>query len=124
MEHILVVEDNPNILKLVSANLSSRGYVVSEANNGQDALFRLRLDPLSLIILDIKLPDISGWELFEQMQQDPLIKPDLPVLIMTASVTDSFLDLGPYPTVREVLIKPFSSSKLLSAVERALIPRE
>jgi len=123
MEYILVVEDNANLLKLVSVNLTSRGYDVSEAINGQEALSRLRLDPPSLIILDLKLPDITGWELLQTMKQDPLIKTDFPVLIMTASITDALVDLESYPSVREVLIKPFSSGKLLSAVERALNQR-
>ncbi len=120
MENVLIVEDEVNILKLVSVNLSSRGYEVSEAKNGRDALSQMRQDPPSLMVLDIKLPDISGWEVLQQMKRDPKIQTDFPVLIMTASITDAYIDLDSYPTVKEVLVKPFSSGSLLSAVQRAL----
>ncbi len=120
MENVLIVEDEVNILKLVSVNLSSRGYEVSEAQNGWDALSQVRQAPPALMVLDITLPDISGWEVLQQMKRDPKIQTDFPVLIMTASITDAYIDLDSYPTVKEVLIKPFSSGSLLSAVQRAL----
>lgn len=120
MENVLVVEDEANILKLVSVNLLSRGYQVSEAKNGTEALNLLRCRLPTLMVLDIKLPDFTGWELLKQMKYDPKIKKDVPVLIMTASITDAYVDLGSYPSVIEVLIKPFSCVKLVSAVDRAL----
>jgi CheY-like chemotaxis protein len=120
MANVLVVEDEANILKLVSVNLLSRGYEVAEAKNGTEALAQLRSKRPSLMVLDIKLPDITGWDVLKQMTRDPMIKPGFPVLIMTASITDAYIDLASYPSVIEVLIKPFSSLKLLSAVERAL----
>ena len=123
MGNVLIVEDEANILKLVSVNLFSRGYQVSEAKNGTEALAQLHIKLPSLMVLDIKLPDISGWELLNQMKRDPLIKTAFPVLIMTASITDAYVDMKSNPDVVEVLIKPFSSAKLVSAVERALTQR-
>ncbi|HLP80427.1 MAG TPA: response regulator [Nitrosomonas sp.] len=121
MEHILIVEDEANILKFVSVNLMSRGYQVFEVSNGIDALSRLQTNPPVLMVLDIKLPDLTGWEVLRQMKRDQLTKTDLPVLVMTASIPDAYIDLEAYPNVKEVLIKPFSSGKLLSAVQRALM---
>lgn len=120
MENVLVVEDEANILKLVAVNLSSRGYQVFEAKNGTEALELLRVKAPALMVLDIRLPDFSGWDLLRQMKFDPKIRTQMPVLVMTASLTDAYVDLGAYPSVSEVLIKPFSSIKLLAAVERAL----
>lgn len=120
MENVLVVEDEANILKLVVVNLSSRGYQVFEAKNGTEALELLRVKAPALMVLDIRLPDFSGWDLLRQMKFDPKIRTQMPVLVMTASLTDAYVDLGAYPSVSEVLIKPFSSIKLLAAVERAL----
>ena len=117
---VLVVDDEVNILKLVSANLEIRGYQVTEAKNGTDALNQLRESQPSLMVLDIKLPDFTGWELLKQIKSDPLIMTGFPVLIMTASISETSLDLEIYPDVREVLTKPFSTAKLLSAVERIL----
>lgn len=123
MEYILVVEDEANILKFVSLNLLSRGFKVIEEKNGTDALARLHSAPPALMILDIKLPDTTGWDVLRRVVGDHLVKIEFPVLIMTASITDAYIDLEAYPNVREILIKPFSSGKLLSAVQRALKPR-
>jgi two-component system KDP operon response regulator KdpE len=123
MENVLVVEDEANILKFVTVNLMSRGYKVAEAKNGTEALSHLRTEPPSLMVMDIKLPDITGWEVLRLIRRDQINKIEFPVLVMTASITDAYIDLEAYPNVIEVLIKPFSSGKLLSAVQRALRPR-
>ncbi len=120
MEYVLVVDDEAAILKLVSENLQIRGYQVSEAINGTEALARLHVSQPSLMVLDIKLPDFTGWELLNRIKGDPLIGTDFPVLMMTASITETFVDLEPYPSVMDILIKPFSTSRLVSAVKNSL----
>jgi CheY-like chemotaxis protein len=120
MENVLVVDDEAHILELVSVNLLSRGYQVSEAKNGTEALAQLRVNQPSLMVLDIKLPDFTGWELLKRIKGDPHIGSDFPVLIMTASSTETFVNLDTYPSVVEILIKPFSITRLVSAVENAL----
>jgi CheY-like chemotaxis protein len=84
MESVLVVDDEADILKLISENLMIRGYKVAEAQNAETALQRLHEELPSLMVLDIKLPDSTGWELLEQVKGDAKIKADFPVLIMTA----------------------------------------
>jgi two-component system, OmpR family, KDP operon response regulator KdpE len=120
MAYVLVVDDEPGIRTLVTANLQIRGYQVAEAKNGAEALAQLQISQPSLMVLDIKLPDFSGWELLKGIRNDPQIKTEFPVLVMTASITETFVDLEAYPSVVDILIKPFSSTKLLSAVELAL----
>jgi len=120
MENVLVVDDEANILTLVSANLQIRGYQVAKAKNGTEALTQLRANPPDLMVLDIKLPDFSGWELLKGIKRDPQITTEFPVLIMTASISETYIDLETYPSVVEILIKPFTTTRLLSAVEHAL----
>ncbi len=120
MENVLVVDDEADILKLISENLLVRGYQVSEAKTANDALDQISGNRPSLMVLDIKLPDLTGWELLEMMERDPDIPNDFPVLIMTASITDSNMDLRNYPNVVEILIKPFSIPHLVSAVKRSI----
>lgn len=120
MENVLVVEDEANIRKLVAVNLMSRGYHVSEAQNGTEALAQLHSRLPALMVLDIKLPDFTGWELLKKINRDPSLSSSFPVLIMTASITEAVVDLDTFPSVTDVLIKPFSTGKLVSAVERAL----
>lgn len=117
---ILVVEDETSIRKLVAINLSSRGYEVLQAANGEQALAQLRKQKPDLMVLDIKLPDITGWEVMDKIIVDPTFKANFPVLVMTASIVDAQVDLKPYPTVVEILVKPFKTEKLVSTIQRTL----
>jgi len=120
MANILVVEDEANVRKLVTVNLSSRGYTVYEAKDVQQAVERLQTHPFGLIVLDIKLPDLTGWDLLARIATDAALEFSGPVLVMTASVMDAQIDLDQYPAVVGVLVKPFSAAKLVAAIERAL----
>jgi two-component system response regulator AdeR len=120
MTNILVVEDEANVRKLVTVNLSSRGYTVYEAKDVQQAVERLQAQPFDLIVLDIKLPDLTGWDLLAKIATDAALEFSGPVLVMTASVMDAQIDLDQYPAVVGVLVKPFSATKLVAAIERAL----
>jgi CheY-like chemotaxis protein len=120
MENILVVDDEADILKLISENLLIRGYEVVEAKTAYEALDRLYERRPSLMLLDLKLPDLTGWELLRRIEEDPLIFSDFPVLIMTASITDANMDLRRYPNVEEILIKPFSTNNLVAAVKQSI----
>lgn len=122
MTTVLVVEDEPNIRKLVSVNLINRGYLVLEAANVPQALEQLRSAAPDLMILDIKLPEMTGWDLLSQLATDPNMTVRFPVLAMTASITEAQVDRDRYPNVVDILIKPFSTTRLLAAIERALRP--
>ena len=120
MTRVLVVEDESNIRKLVTMNLTRRGYTVAEAINAEQALMHLHSQSFDLVVLDIKLPDITGWTILTQVAADATLQFNSPVLVMTASIADARIDLEEYPMVVEVLVKPFSAAKLLAAIERAL----
>lgn len=117
---ILVVDDESNIRKLVSVNLASRGYRVLEAATGAQALAILVKENPVLMVLDIKLPDFTGWELLNQMVQSPHSRKRFPVMVMTASIVDAQIDLANYPSVSKILIKPFSMKDFISAVQFSL----
>jgi len=120
MSNILVVEDEANVRKLVTVNLTSRGYTVYEAKDVHQAVEWLQTQPFDLIVLDIKLPDLTGWDLLARIATDTAIEFRGRVLVMTASVMDAQIDLERYPTVVEVLVKPFSAAKLVAAIDHAL----
>lgn len=123
MSTILVVEDEPNVRKLVAVNLSSRGHAVLEAGDVRQALAQLRTTTPDLMVLDIKLPDLTGWDLLARITTEAAQPARFPVVVMTASIMDAQVDLEQYPVVVEVLVKPFSVVKLVAAVERALRTR-
>ncbi|HSD85760.1 MAG TPA: response regulator [Anaerolineae bacterium] len=120
MATVLVVEDEPNVRKLVAVNLVSRGYTVLEATNVPQALEHLRTTIPDLMILDIKLPEVTGWDLLAQLAADPNLNVQFPVLVMTASIMEAQVDRDRYTRVVEVLIKPFSATRLMTAIEHAL----
>ncbi len=120
MTTILVVEDEANVRKLVAVNLTSRGYAVLEAGDVREALALLRAVTPDLMMLDIKLPDLTGWDLLAGLAVETTQPVHFPVVVMTASVMDAQVDLDQYPAVVDVLVKPFSAAKLVAAVERAL----
>ncbi len=122
MTTVLVIEDEPNVRKLVTVNLISRGYTVLEAANVPQALDHLNAATPDLMILDIKLPEITGWDLLTQISADPNMTGKFPVLVMTASIMEAQVDRHRYPNVVDVLIKPFSATRLMAAIERALHP--
>jgi len=121
MSTILVVEDEPNVRKLVIVNFIERGYQVLEAENGRQAIDHLRRQKPALMILDIKLPDLSGWDVLDQLTRVPAFPADFPVLVMTASPVDQKVVLKQYPCVVEILIKPFSTDRLITAAQQALL---
>ncbi|MBI5564641.1 MAG: response regulator [Chloroflexi bacterium] len=123
MSTVLVVEDEPNVRKLVAVNLSSRGHAVLEAGDVQQALAQLHTTTPDLMVLDIKLPDLTGWDLLARITVGAAQSVRFPVVVMTASIMDAQVDLEQYPVVVEVLVKPFSVVKLVAAVERALRTR-
>ncbi len=120
MPHVLIVEDEANVRKLVAVNLVSRGYQVQQAVDVREALDQLSRQTPDLLVLDIKLIDDSGWDLLTRIADNPAIAGNFPVLVMTASATDAHPDSEKYPQVVEVLIKPFSAARLIGAVQRAL----
>ncbi len=117
---ILVVDDETNIRKLVSVNLTSRGYRVLEAGTGAQALAALAKERPVLMVLDIKLPDFTGWELLKQLMQNARLSNRFPVLVMTASIMDAQIDLALFPSVTKILIKPFSTKDFMAAVQFSL----
>lgn len=120
MSTILVVEDEPNVRKFVTVNLVKRGYNVLEAENGRQALKHLYSQKTNLMILDIKLPDISGWDILEEFTSIQNLSSDSHVLIMTASAVDQGIVFKQYPCVVEILVKPFNIDKLIKSVNGAL----
>lgn len=121
MARILIVEDDANIRKLISVNLTARGYEVIEARDAHEGLARLRDASPAMLLLDIKLPDMSGWEVLKIMTDDAAYHP-VPVIIITASLgnttpTDPFY-ANKY--LHKVLKKPISIQELTMEVREAL----
>ncbi len=117
MPTILVVEDEANIRQFVAVNLKARGYDVLQTESAEKGLEILREHTPNALILDIKLPGMSGWSMLNIINTDPtLLK--LPTVIMTASSVISQPNEYPYPHIVEKLVKPFALTDLLRVIEK------
>lgn len=120
MHKILIIEDEANIRKLISVNLMARGYEVIEAEDAQAGLALLRDEAPAVLLLDIRLPDMSGWEILEIMATNPDY-PQVPVIVITASLSNGHLDNTRYTNLRKVLNKPVSIKELTHTIQEALL---
>ncbi|HME40719.1 MAG TPA: response regulator transcription factor [Steroidobacteraceae bacterium] len=120
MARILLVEDDAALSRGIIALLKGAGHAVDAAKDGETALFLAHVEPFSLVILDIGLPDMSGFEVLQRLRARGC---KIPILVLTARdhVTDRVkgLDLG----ADDYLLKPFNASEL-SARIRALLRRD
>jgi PAS domain S-box-containing protein len=114
--HVLVVEDDKDIADLIGRHLAHHGYRVSIAGRAQEALEKARADKPGLITLDIYLPDADGFELLQQLKNDPATR-DIPVVIVSVmGDPQEGLRLGAV----DYLTKPIDPLRLVSSVNRVL----
>ena len=116
--HILVVDDNPEIREIIRILLTGEGYEITEAADGIRALEELERCDFDLIILDIMLPSMNGYEVCQKIRE----KSNAPILFLSARTTDSDKILGFSSGGDDYLAKPFSYSELLGRT-KALIRR-
>ncbi|MFQ5611525.1 MAG: PleD family two-component system response regulator [Anaerolineae bacterium] len=118
---ILYVEDDPDTLRLVTLILGRKGFDVTGAMTGRDGLSRMRQTRPDLVLLDLMLPDIDGWEVFNRMKSDAELA-EIPVIVVTArhQSLDKLLGLH-LSEVREYLSKPFGPQQLVDTVQRVLL---
>lgn len=114
-ERILVVDDEPDIVALVAFHLVKAGYRVSTAGSGSDAIERARHEAPSLIVLDLMLPGMSGFEVLEQLRADDQMK-YVAVLMLTARREEPDRIRGLSLGADDYLTKPFSPQELVLRV--------
>lgn len=109
-KRVLVVEDDDDIRSTLAELLESEGYEVASAANGRQGLDRAHAEPPDVILLDLMMPVMNGWEFREEQKRDPSIA-GVPVVVVSA-VSRASIDAS------EVIAKPFSIAELLDAVQR------
>jgi DNA-binding response OmpR family regulator len=120
MTRILMVDDDPHIRKLVHVILSEEGFSILEAQDGKEALTLLDIEKVDLIILDIMMPNMDGWDLCEAIRS--YYSDSLPILMLTAKGETAQkvkgFDLG----ADDYLVKPFHPAELIARI-KALLKR-
>jgi two-component system alkaline phosphatase synthesis response regulator PhoP len=118
---ILVVEDDEDILELVSFNLKKEGYKVKGVTSGEEALHEVRRKIPSLIILDLMLPGVNGFDVCKSLKGDPKTKA-VPIVMLTARSEEADIVIGLELGADDYLTKPFSPRELIARV-RAILRR-
>src|ERR1043165_827814 len=119
VQSVLVVDDDPNIRKMIIAALRRDGYQFAEAPNGKDALDIMRAQHPSVVVLDLMMPVLSGWDVLQERKTDPDLR-QIPIIIVSATRAPEIgaaVDKG----ICAFLPKPFDISAL-SALVRSCLP--
>ena len=114
---VLVADDDPVILRLIQVNLELEGYNVLTANNGQEAVDQASAEHPDLVILDIMMPRLDGYQACEQLKKNGETQA-IPVIFLSAKAQQSDIEKGKSFGVADYLTKPFDPSELLEVVER------
>lgn len=119
-KQIVYIEDDQDMIDLVSVILSRDHFEVIGAREGQAGLEAVRRVKPAVILLDLMLPDISGWEVYQAIKQEPDLR-DIPVIVITARGAPIDKVLGEHVAkVQVYIVKPFRTSELRDSVKRVL----
>ena len=113
MKRILIIEDDPDILDIVTFNLEREGYKVDSATDGEEGLLTFAAHSYDLILLDIMIPKLSGLEVLDTIR----LRSDIPVLIMSARTAEEDRLAGLARMADDYICKPFSVKELLARVK-------
>ena len=117
-KHILCIEDEPEMIDLIRLILGRRGFEVEGAAGGKEGLEMIREKLPDLVLLDLMMPDMDGWEVYQQMKADEKTK-DIPVIVVTAKAQSIDKVLGLHiAKVDDYIAKPFSPQDLLNSVDK------
>ena len=121
MSHILIVDDSPTIRRMVRASLTPMGIEFIEAASGLEAIERLALGPIQLMVLDLNMPDMHGLEVLGFVRANQKFQ-QLPVLVLTTRDDDASRTAAMQAGATSYLTKPFTPQALLTEA-RGLIER-
>jgi DNA-binding response OmpR family regulator len=117
-KHVLIIEDEPNIIEAISFILSRDGWEVDTHSNGQTALAAVRAKRPDLVILDVMLPGMSGYDILKALRAESATR-DLPVMVLTARGQTKDREMAEKMGADRFMTKPFSNTEMRDAV-RAL----
>lgn len=118
MGYLLIVDDDPHIRELVSVILAKEGYLVKEAADGAKALAVIEEAPADMVIMDLMMPNMDGWELCRKLRSDY----EMPILMLTAKGAMQDKVKGFHLGTDDYLVKPFDPQELILRV-RAILKR-
>ena len=123
LKRLVYVEDEREMIDLVRLILGRPGFEVIGANGGRDGLETIRRELPDLVLLDLMMPDMDGWDVYQQMKAEEATR-DIPVIVVTAKAQSIDKVLGLHiAKVDDYISKPFSPQELTESVEKVLARR-
>ncbi len=117
---IVYIEDDPEMLDLVELILNRHGFDVHGAHGGREGIDLVHQEHPALILLDLMMPDLDGWDVYQQLKAEPETK-DIPVIVITAKTQSIDKVLGLHiAKVDDYISKPFRPQELLDSIEKVL----
>ena len=119
MPRILMVDDEPDFLMMVSLLLRKQGHEIAIANDGEEALAKLKEAPPDLVLLDIRMPKMDGFEVFERMKKNPGTS-RIPVIFTSADANIDLKKMSKKMRACACLIKPFENQEMFDEIQKCL----
>jgi len=116
IRRILIVDDSPTERYYLSDILTRNGYLVTTAENGEQALEQIRADKPELILMDVVMPGANGFQVTRSIARDPALQ-DVPVIICSSKNQETDRIWGLRQGAKEYLVKPVAAADLLSKIE-------
>lgn len=121
---IVYIEDEAEMIDLVRLILNRKGFDVIGATGGRDGLDAVHQHHPDLVLLDLMMPDIDGWDVYQQIRASEETK-DIPVIVVTAKAQNIDKVLGLHiAKVNDYISKPFSPQELVSSIEKVMLESE
>ena len=121
---LVYIEDEEEMIDLVRLILVRRGFSVIGANGGREGLELVRKETPDLVLLDLMMPDMDGWDVYQQLKADETTR-DIPVIVITAKAQNIDKVLGlTIAKVEDYISKPFSPQELMDSVEKVLAQQQ
>lgn len=123
MTTILIIDDDATLRRFLSDYFKQEGLTTLSAANGPEGLRMAYQQHPDLVLLDVMMPGMDGWEVYQQIRSDEAIR-DIPVIIVTAKAQNIDKVLGLHiAKVEDYIAKPFSPDELVASIERVLAER-
>ena len=116
IRRILIVDDSPTERYYLSDILARNGYVVATAENGEEALAKIRADKPELILMDVVMPGANGFQVTRSIARDPALQ-DVPVIICSSKNQETDRIWGLRQGAKGYLVKPVDAAELLAKIE-------
>ncbi len=116
---IILAEDEPQIARLIEFKLKKEGYQVTWKENGEEALEAIKADKPDLVLLDVMMPVMDGYEVLRRLKEDENLK-SIPVIMLTARAQERDVVKGINSGAEDYITKPFHPAELLARVKRIL----